>query len=223
MGVIIKTNNRRSGSCFRARAPGHEGALLVSQRAVRKGCAQRGRFVQLLLSVARPMAPWLLVPPTHVVHYVAGRDELQRLSVLSDVTLQHLQQLVGEQQATFTKKDGGALKRSAVKTRSGWVLLSKVRWLQRVDTKELVPVGGDVDFFVKRGAGISWLRSAASRPEALNARGSRPGELCIERSIVLRAVVLARALASAATGSVGGYTRVRRPVKHMPRINYLLG
>ena len=80
------------------------------------------------------MAPWLLVSPTHVVHYVAGRDELQRLSVLSDVTLQHLQQLVGEQQATFTKKDGGALKRSAVKTRSGWVLLSKVRWLQRVDS-----------------------------------------------------------------------------------------
>ena len=100
------------------------------------------------------MAPWLLVSPTHVVHYVAGRDELQRLSVLSDVTLQHLQQLVGEQQATFTKKDGGALKRSAVKTRSGWVLLSKVRWLQRVDTKELVPVGGDVDFFVKSIASL---------------------------------------------------------------------
>ena len=28
------------------------------------------------------------------------------------------------------------------------MLLSKVHWLQRDDTKELVPVGGDVDFFV---------------------------------------------------------------------------
>ena len=139
------------------------------------------------------------------------------------MTLQHLQQLVGEQQATFTKKDGGALKRSAVKTRSGWVLLSKVRWLQRVDTKELVPVGGDVDFFVKRGAGISWLRSAASRPEALNARGSRPGELCIERSIVLRAVVLARALlASAATGSGGVYTYKGRYLS-LPRFPRAVG
>jgi hypothetical protein len=34
------------------------------------------------------------------------------------------------------------------------VLLSKVRWLQRVDTKELVPVGGDVDFFVKSIASL---------------------------------------------------------------------
>ena len=55
----------------------------------------------------------------------------------------HLLQLVGEEQATFTKDDGGR-KTSDVKARSGWVLLSKVHWLQRADTEELVPVGGDV-------------------------------------------------------------------------------
>ena len=99
------------------------------------------------------MGPWILVSPTHVVHYVAGRDELQRLSELSDVKLEHLQQLVGEKQATFTK-GGGELKRSTVKARSSWVLLSTLRWLQRVDTKELVPVGGDVSFFVESIASL---------------------------------------------------------------------
>ena len=67
--------------------------------------------------------------------------------------LEHLQQLVGEKQATFTK-GGGELKRSTVKARSSWVLLSTLRWLQRVDTKELVPVGGDVSFFVESIASL---------------------------------------------------------------------
>ena len=67
--------------------------------------------------------------------------------------LEHLQQLVGEKQATFTKGDG-ELKRSTVKVRSNWVLLSKMCWLQRIDTKELVPVGGDVAFFVESIASL---------------------------------------------------------------------
>ena len=99
------------------------------------------------------MGPWIIVSPTHVVHHVAGRDELQRLSELYGVKLEHLQQLVGEKQATFTK-GGGERKRSAVKARSGWVLLSNLRWLQRVDTKEMVPVGGDVSFFVESIASL---------------------------------------------------------------------
>ena len=57
------------------------------------------------------MGPWIIVSPTHVVHHVAGRDELQRLSELYGVKLEHLQQLVGEKQATFTK-GGGELKRT---------------------------------------------------------------------------------------------------------------
>ena len=62
--------------------------------------------------------------------------------------LDHLLHLVGEEQSTFTT-GGSGLKNSAVKARSCWVLLSKVHRLQRDDTKELVPVGWDVDFFVE--------------------------------------------------------------------------
>ena len=95
------------------------------------------------------MPPWVLVSPSLVVHHVADRTALQRLHELAGVRLDHLLQLVGEEQATFTTDDGER-KTSAVKARSGWVLLSKVQWLQRADTEELVPVGGDVDFFVKK-------------------------------------------------------------------------
>ena len=44
------------------------------------------------------------------------------------------------------------------------MLLSKVRWLQRVDTKELVPVGGDVDFFVNSIASLRYNMSNISMP-----------------------------------------------------------
>ena len=93
------------------------------------------------------MPPWLLVSPSLVVHYVADRAALQQLAEQSSVRLDHLLQLVGAEQSTFTT-GGSGLKNSEVKARSRWVLLSKVHWLQRDDTKELVPVGGDVDFFV---------------------------------------------------------------------------
>ena len=94
------------------------------------------------------MAPWILVSPYLVQYYVVDDVALRTLAMCRHVRPDHLEQLVGLKATTYGSHESGQ-KQSSAKKRGNWILLSDVKWIRREDTHELVPVGADIDFFVR--------------------------------------------------------------------------
>mmetsp|Transcript_7846 Transcript_7846/g.11969 ORF Transcript_7846/g.11969 Transcript_7846/m.11969 type:complete len:318 (-) Transcript_7846:529-1482(-) len=86
--------------------------------------------------------PWTLVAPSGVLHHVRDEDALRLLAVGDPGFLNDLRKLVGLFVERSTCKKLPLHKRQ-------WQLLERVRWLQRVDSGEHIPIVGDARHYVQ--------------------------------------------------------------------------